>query len=176
LKNLIGISGKIGSGKDTVGHLVNQISSGYEIKKFAGKLKEVAGILTGVNPFLFEFDAFKTKMAPGYGMTYRQLLQRLGTEAIRKTLHPDAWVNALMSNYYGQRWIITDVRFPNEADAIRTAGGVVWRIERTTGGTTAADTHESETALDGYFFDAVIINNGTYDDLRTAIRAALVKK
>ena len=53
---IISISGKIGSGKDTVAEIIKQMSfdKPWEIKKWAGKLKEVATILTGIPVEKFE--------------------------------------------------------------------------------------------------------------------------
>jgi hypothetical protein len=80
-------------------------------------------------------------------MTPRILLQLLGTECGRQIIHPNIWVNALFADYKGKylgatddmkepvemcfpNWIITDVRFPNEAKAIKDRGGIVIRVER----------------------------------------------
>ena len=74
MKNLISISGKIGSGKDTVGTIIQYLTSNqqnnsfeevinnnikintsiWEIKKMAGKLKQVASILTNIPVENFE--------------------------------------------------------------------------------------------------------------------------
>lgn len=67
-------------------------------------------------------------------LTPRKLLQLVGTEGGRKIIHPNVWINATLSSYDSTKnWIITDVRFANEADAIRNAGGVVIRIDRSLG-------------------------------------------
>jgi len=115
----------------------------------------------------------------------RRTLQRLGTDAIR-SLDDGFWVRAAMarverlrtieraSGWSGQTIreagglsvVVTDCRFPNEAEAIRQAGGVLVRVERP--GATAAseeDLHPSETALDGFPEDFVVSNTGTLDDL-----------
>ena len=123
---IIGISGKIGSGKDTIGEIIQglSITNGgreFEIKKFAGKLKTTASLLTGIPVEKFEDQEFKkTLLGSEWGtvrpnplnavpvfedvqfnelMSVRELLQRLGTEAMRDGLHKDAWCNALFSDY-----------------------------------------------------------------------------
>ena len=80
-------------------------------------------------------------MGPDWDMTYREFLQKLGTEAMRDGLHTNVWVNALFADYIPHKkeggfqrsvkdtngipydfeyeveypnWIITDMRFPNE--------------------------------------------------------------
>jgi hypothetical protein len=52
--------------------------------------------------------------------------------------------------------VITDVRFINEARAIRKRGGLLVRIERTD--YDVVDNHVSETELDGWTYDAVVYN------------------
>jgi hypothetical protein len=108
-----------------------------------------------------------------YLLTPRLMLQLLGTEAGRRIIHPNIWVNALFADYkpsgqplgladmssYYPDWIITDVRFPNEVDAIRNRGGVLVRVHNPR--IESIDTHESETALDNYKeWDGLIINDG----------------
>jgi hypothetical protein len=162
---IIGLSGYAKSGKDTVASFITELHPQWEVKKFSGKLKDVASILTGVPAHLFEDQAFKTRHIIGWDMTVRELLQRVGTEGIRNGVHPDAWVNALFADYYQHdKWIITDVRFPNEAEAIRERGGKLIRVVRP--GISAVNSHSSETALDDWDFDAVINNDGTLEDLK----------
>lgn len=118
---IIGINGYIGSGKDTVGNLIIA-KAGYwagtdddmkwfwydepwVIKKFAGKLKEIASLMTGIPIEKFEDQDFKKSYMSsewnvnGMPITVREFLQRLGTEAIRENVHDNAWVNALFADY-----------------------------------------------------------------------------
>ena len=197
MTKLVGISGKIGSGKDTFAEIIRLICSApyltdqtiehylknpnsglikteWSIKKFAGKLKEVASLLTGIPVYKFEDQEFKKTNLPeewnvwypnqdrSEPMTVRELLQKLGTEAMRNGLHTNAWVNATFANFsYYSKWLITDVRFPNEAAAIIEKGGILVRLQRN------SDTgdHPSETALDDYDFKIVIENTGTLSEL-----------
>lgn len=121
--------------------------------------------------------------------TYRTFLQELGTDVLRNWI-PNIHVNATFSAWkptpvpvtkakisgWGgnkgglaiqkeayPKWIITDMRFPNELIAIQQRGGITIRINRPD---TAVGTHLSEIALDDYqFFDEVIDNDGTMEDL-----------
>jgi len=201
---IIGISGYSGSGKDLVGTIIQEISlNKWHIKKWAGKLKTIASILTGIPVENFEDQEFKkTLLGPEWGtvkdiplngvpvfadiqfnslMTVRDFLQKLGTEAIRDSLHENTWVNATMVDYTPVQvqwadgplggykdgpmpnWIITDTRFPNEAEAIKKAGGIVVRINRP--GVQPINPHLSETSLDDWNFDAVINNDGDVSDI-----------
>ena len=59
--------------------------------------------------------------------------------------------------------VITDVRYPNEAELVKKAGGIMIRVERETG---LEDAHSSENLLDNFEgFDYRLNNNGTLFDL-----------
>lgn len=198
---LIAFSGRMGAGKDTAAELmmlvlVNEqatrltidntgldtslrksvIKKPWEFRKFAGKLKQIASILTGVDAHHFEDQEFKTrKMGKEWGfMTYREFLQRLGTEAIRTGIHPQAWVNAMFADFHStmSHWLITDCRFKNEADAVKQHKGIVVRINNPSL-PVQENLHSSETDLDDYAFDYVIENDGTMDEFYEKIKAML---
>ena len=81
-------------------------------------------------------------------------------------------MNSLFASFIPEKsnWIITDVRFPNEADKILSLSGTLIRLERP--GTDSGSTHESETALDNYTkFTHTIINDGGIKDLSDKIQA-----
>ena len=194
---IIGINGYSGSGKDTVGKIIQYImgnkgpqgefsfsiekaianpsefdevledSSDWEVKKFAGKLKDIASHLTGIDIEDFEDQDFKktnlgrewwTTCDEGWQpMTVRDFLQKLGTDAMRNGLHDNVWVNALMADYdEDSNWVVTDTRFPNEAMAIKEKGGIIIRIDRP--GVKPINDHPSEVALNGWNFDYKIAN------------------
>ena len=170
-----------------------QPEKNWQIKKYAGVLKEVAGLILGVSSEKFEEEEFKNSELGkewnilnydhdstwSYPMTVRLFLQKLGTEGGR-AVHPNLWINALYSNYfpltYSDRggyeypnWIITDCRFPNEVSAVKQRGGIVIRIERSDLlrlGKEDTDRHPSETALDNFKdWDFVIDNNNSKESL-----------
>jgi hypothetical protein len=58
-------------------------------------------------------------------------------------------------------WLVTDVRFPNECQAIKDRGGIIIKVDRDV----EKGSHASETALDNWAFDAVIDNNGSISEL-----------
>lgn len=163
---IIGISGKIGAGKSELARLL-YAHHGFEQKIFAGKLKKIAAILTGLpEDWMYRRD-MKDKQLDNWNMTLGELQQRLGTDAIRNGLHTDAWVYALFADYDGtEDWSISDVRFPNEANMITNMGGIMVRIDGSRTGPGGRDpNHISETALDDYDFDYRFTNSGTLDDL-----------
>ena len=105
-----------------------------------------------------------------YGTEIRSLLQRLGTEAGRNTLWDSIWIDAALHDLDEQgRYVVTDARFPNEADAITGRGGKLVRITRHNVG--PANQHPSETSLDDYPFTDRLNNNGTLADFQRNVRA-----
>lgn len=281
LPKLIGVSGKAGSGKDLVGSMIQYLSlpelyrakaqfnpdtdysrsSSYQVKKFAGKLKQISALLLGVSVDAFEDRDFKNSELPemwhywsavyrdpytdevaqhtftyspplvledrGYTwnlmehsvkhrrMTGRDFLLLMGTDAARDNVHPNIWVNALFADYIERKpkvfdseylterysftckgceeesigykrqsyckecaesmdfypsWVVTDMRFPNELQAIQQRGGLTIRVNRK-----LADSvdHISDRALDNAKFDIVLDNNGSINDLLNNLINAL---
>lgn len=175
----------------------HQYYTNWEVKKFAGKLKEIASMLTGISMHKFEDQEFKkTTLGPEWDfadadapdniMTVRMFLQKLGTDGLREGLHTNVWVNALFADYLPihhdfveggfewPNWIITDCRFENEAQAVKDRDGLIIRIDRP--GITAVNAHPSETALDDYAFDERIVNDGSVEDLYEKIKFAIDKR
>lgn len=206
---IIGLSGYAKSGKDTVAEIIQELQPNqWDVRKFSGKLKTIASLLTGIPASKFEDQEFKesdlgpewdrpleywhrqgddSRIAP---MTVREFLQKLGTDAVRDGLHTNAWVNALMADYHtdtrsevlGQfikkvsppcKWIITDCRFENEAQAIKDKGGVIIRIDRP--GIKPVNAHPSETALDNWDFDYKIANASDLVALKQTVEVLLNK-
>lgn len=166
-------------------------NSEWEIKKFAGKLKQVASLLTGIPIEKFEDQEFKKTflsdewaylptdeiITDGVGlalkkMTVRELLQKMGTDALRDRLHKNVWINALFADYARPYcdWIITDMRFINEYDAVKARGGMTIRVTRPG---TSVGTHPSEIELDEIDFDYEIVNDGSLEELLEKVRLLL---
>lgn len=116
---------------------------------------------------VYGWDYAKNKYAD-----VRRLLQRLGTEGGRNILGENIWVDTAFARAQGDKIVVTDVRFPNEAEGIRTRGGRVVRVERP--GTGPRNQHPSETSLVDYEFDATILNDGTIEDLHARVRKELL--
>jgi hypothetical protein len=90
-----------------------------------------------------------------------------GTEVGRQMFGENFWVDIALNGIKETNAVITDVRFRNEADAIKKAGGQVWRINRN--GIGPVTDHSSEVDLDKYDFDYVIDNDFSVSDLNGII-------
>ena len=170
--NIIGLTGYAQSGKDTLANILMD-RYGYRRIAFADTIRE---FLYEVNPMvacsptgylkdlvnLVGWD--KAKQEP----QVRRLLQDLGVTA-RKLIDEDIWVKIALRNLSaGDRVVITDVRFENEAKSISALGGQLWRVKRA--GVDAVNAHISETQLDGYRVDQIFLNNGTVEDLQLLVQ------
>ena len=82
----------------------------------------------------------------------RSLLQWWGTE-YRRAKDPDYWVKRLrktLEDHKPDFALITDVRFPNEAEFIKQAGGLLVKVIRLGAPDITVHPHASESELDGY--------------------------
>jgi hypothetical protein len=189
---IIGLSGYARSGKDEAAKVLVEEYSFTRVS-FADKLRDV---LYALNPMVdmnrlysadepdgppiylqevidtYTWDHYKESH---FGPEIRRLLQRLGTEAGRQTLWDSIWVDAAFAGTHpDQNIVVTDCRFPNEAQAVKDRGGDVWRIQRY--GVAAANSHASETSLDDWDFDARIHNNSTIEDYHQVVRMTMERK
>ena len=165
--------------RNTMWLLQTNINSRWKKHMFAGKLKECACIILNQQDGAFEYSNFKNSFTSlslsnrdGEPMTNREFLQYLGTE-VGRNIDKDLWVKSLMSEYdnnyreiagtaYKPLWIIPDVRFPNEAQAIRDRNGIIIKLKREGAG---AGNHESESYISEIIEDVEINNNDTIDEL-----------
>jgi len=156
---LIGISGKQRSGKDTVAEYLNK-KYGFIRISFANPLKRLAIDYFGLTPK----DVYVRKPD-----SVRKFLQELGR--LGRSVDKDFWIKKALSNYdKNELWVVSDVRYKNEAKAIKNLEGVLIRIEadrdiRLQRGPLAYENDLSETDLDDYSFDYVIYNNSTFEKL-----------
>ncbi len=163
---LIGLSGYARSGKDTVAELLC-LNYGYKRVSFADPMRQALYVLSPKLDNIVRLSEY----VDDYGwdvakqnQEVRRLLQVFGTEVGRKMFGSDFWVDmALKDLDSSSQVVISDVRFPNEAQAIAKLGGFIWRINRKNH--SAVNGHASEHAMDNYLFNHVIYNDGTLDDL-----------
>lgn len=183
---LVGLLGKKRAGKDSfAAELVDW--HGFRRVAFADPLKAT---MLDLNPWL-EPTPMPGNFAPQRPIRLRLYVETLGWEyakenpevrrllqvhgeSIRRHTDPTLWVRtglvkAEEIRAEGEPVAITDVRYPNEAEAIRAAGGALVRVVRP--GLVSEDEHVSETALDDFPTDYTVTNDGTLDDLRHQARA-----
>ena len=208
---LIGLTGKRGSGKSTVGGYIKdwaqENGEKAQLQGFADRLKlsfarifvpdatleEALGFCDTIKNIgsikhdtIFPED--RHDLFHRFGVknvvSGREALQHYGTEAHRDIFGTDFWVDQLLlprsaNSESGPAWlsnwdsdidyaIVTDLRFPNEADRILELGGIVYEIRR---GELEdqEDTHASEQKLDDAYFYGVFQNNGSLEELKAEV-------
>ena len=169
--NVIGLAGLAGSGKDTVADIICG-ELGYRRLAFADPIKLAAIELFGLTHYQISTRALKEQPVPYWGLSPREIMQRLGTEVCR-LIHPDTWTRYAKRRICTQAangWVITDCRFDNELVMVRELGGQVWWIDRET---TPVSGHASESSIAAHDCDLVIDNNGTLEDLQYLVRHLL---
>ncbi|GAB3861884.1 hypothetical protein GCM10028822_41910 [Hymenobacter terrigena] len=174
--NLIGLSGRRGSGKDTVARILQELQPerNWQIRSFGDSIKSVCAALTGEAVAPYYTQEGKAELVPTFHRTRGEMLQQVG-QALR-SWEPLVWVDAFFAGLPANAFVLVpDVRFANEADPIRTRGGLMLRVEgdplHQRGDGTRDDNHPSEIAMDDYpHFDFTLHNNGSLDDLTQQVR------
>jgi hypothetical protein len=169
---LLGITGRKGHGKDTVGRLLLR-RHGFRTLAYADPLKAAARIIYGLSEAQVHGSlAEKEAIDPRWGLSPREIMQRLGTE-VGRAIHPETWVRAAFVRIDESPgdWAITDVRFRNEAEAIRARGGIVVLVDRAGMSTGVHEDHASERGVDDTDPDVILSNHAGLDELARAVDA-----
>lgn len=161
---LIGFCGPAGAGKSAAaGRLVRH--HGFTRVRFAGPLKRMMWAL-GLDGRHTDGALKEIPCDLLGGRTPRFAMQTLGTEWGRDIIAQDVWLRAWASavRVAGEPVVVDDVRFANEAAAVRQAGG---RLIRITGRGGISGGHVSE--LQDFEVDHTIENAGSFDDFMAAV-------
>jgi len=194
---IIGLTGKAGSGKDTAANYLKQ-KYGIQPIAFAAELKRIVKDLFDFSDEQIYGPSEKRNepdprypRADGTFLTAREALQLCGTDFARKC-YENIWVDKCFREIkrlhrsvggiiIGERqhphWVITDMRFPSEAKAMREfapklegyrfIGTYVLRINRTSSieNNSQASQHASEMGVDAIQEDIIIDNTGDLPNL-----------
>ncbi|KKL98732.1 hypothetical protein LCGC14_1821460 [marine sediment metagenome] len=136
--NILGITGKSGFGKDT---LANYIASFYAERyptrtsykySFASPLKRGAQAIFNLSDEELWGDE-KDVINSFWDMTPREIMQKLSTESIRNVFREDFWIKRaeiaiVPFDEENSLFLISDVRYENEAAWIRQNNGLIIHI------------------------------------------------
>lgn len=167
---IIGLCGYAGCGKTTISDRL--IMKGFRRRKFAAPLKNMLrsflrdqGVTDGVIDRMIEGDMKETPSHYLNGKSPRYAMQTLGTDWGRALICEDLWCDAATRDLESyDNVVFDDVRFFNEADAIRKSGGKIIRINRT--GVGPVNDHASEAPP---WADADVTNDGSVSDVTDLI-------
>lgn len=178
MAKLIGLCGFARSGKDEVARILgwNRIAFADRLKDLMSEIDPLLRCEAGAYPFselANIWGGHEGVKASSAGPSYRRFLQNLGegTRGVDSSIWVDYGIRqAERFLRAGHDVAITDVRYPNEARAVRRLGGQLWRIDRM--GVGPANGHVSESNVMDFSPDLVIKNNGTLAELRLKVIAA----
>lgn len=189
---LIGISGKAGSGKSAVAAYLRNAYQDTFIYPFASQLKLAASIKFGIPIEYFHDRELKEKPHPYWGVSPRKIAQFDGTEVTREKyveLIEDSnnfWIKRLTGHINGELTyfseelkqtidisigdtiVIPDVRFQNEYDWVIANKGLMIQLEREgADGGVGIEGHISEMGYNSIDNERTFkcANNGTLDEL-----------
>jgi hypothetical protein len=171
---LIGLTGLAGSGKSVIANVL-AAEFGFERVRFSAALKNMARSMLRDMGFCeddverFIEGDLKESIIPGLGVTSRHVMLTLGTEWGRDMVHPNIWVQIWASRAEGFARVVTeDVRFPNEVEALRARGGVIWHVERPGHALATTSGHVSEQLA--VTPDLTLVNDRSLEGLEAAVR------
>lgn len=181
---LIGLVGLKGTGKSTVAsYLVD--THNFKEHSFAEPLKQICLQLGAPYKSLYGTQLEKEQINDFIGISGRHLMQCVGTELFRNRFyssvpnfnmgkHKIIWVRLMelwLQNHSNENIVISDCRFPDELDLIKSFGGIVIKIQRKT--SSHIDNHSSEQHVKYIDGDITIDNNGTINSLYNQINRKL---
>lgn len=164
---IVGITGLKRSGKDTLAAC--SVERGWKRYALADPIKEACKALFDWTPERIEL--MKETTDERWGISPRRAMQVIGTEVFRLALpdmipgFTDAFWIERMRMEYGRcdDMVVPDVRFPDEAQAIRDQGGKIIRIYRPG---SKKDPHPSEAMVDSIKYDYAIVNEDSEAELK----------
>lgn len=174
---IIGFTGEMGSGKSTAIDMLRDIATPNTVRavKFAAPLYAAQEYLYTLISSVYERPASFVKD--------RRLLQWLGTDWGRETVSETLWVDLWkkkareLSFEYPKSVIVSDdVRFNDEAQAVKSLGGYVIRIfsssnQNRIDTNTGFVHHRSEAGIDHKLVDYWIDNSGTLENLKNQVQS-----
>ena len=181
-KLIVGINGLAQHGKNTTADFLRDYldALGYscELIAFADPIKELCKYVFGISEEDLNTSAGKKRVQPtAYGLTSRQVMQKMGTESFRDVFSYDIWTDFLARSAAKSEAdviAIPDMRFDNEIDFVKalptTHGWAQTTVKVFNPNVSAqAPAHVSEKPQPHDKFDMVISNSGTLDDLQRAV-------
>lgn len=197
-KFIVGLSGLKRSGKDTVFNVIREESERKYVRQFlryafADPVRKITSIMFDWSIEEMNNPVFKETIDPRWGISPRQAMQYIGTDVGRIAIPRDyktfaevtgdsIWVKHFVhavQKHPEYNWVLTDVRFQNEVDAVRNIAhengyeSIIIGIHRPE--ITDIDSHASEQGIMNIIRNADIqINNGgDLNDLRRKVQSVM---
>lgn len=168
-KILIGIHGKPRAGKDTI---ANRLVSQYGFVRYGpgDPVKRATAAMFDIDVGNLYHDELKDTVNDYWGISYREMAQKVGKESSRDVFGEDFWMRHVEKKLKSlpkevPGLVLADIRYANETVWVRQRGGMILFVERTNRPKSANEQHAAEQGLDPSLADVIIPNNGTVQDL-----------
>lgn len=174
---LIGISGKMGSGKSTAIEAMKTLGKPVYVHKFAAPLYQIQEQIYRIIAPVYQ--------RPEDFVKDRKLLQWIGTDWGRETIRESLWIDLWKSRAEMIKTkdptvtlVSDDTRYDNEAEMIHSMGGVVIEITRSDStqhavGGEGIKNHKSESGISPHLIDYRITNDGTLEEFQEAFKVLI---
>lgn len=195
---VIGLAGRARAGKNTVAEILKSIDSGFCQCAFADALRDEVIDAFKVSSDVFNNDDLKERKDPALAIircgdiefidrmtalghnlitprTPREIMQLWGTE-YRRNQVDDYWIDKLSLfiheriKFGTRKFVVTDVRFEDEAQFVKRMSGDLWLIQRDVADSKPAR-HRSEQINSISSIDKTIINNRDLFSLTCSVMA-----
>lgn len=190
---LIGLHGKARTGKDTV---TNHLIEKYKLRRFGPSVpvKDTTAAMFNIPRWWLDDDTMKESYVEFWGMTVRQMAQKVGKESSRDVFGDDIWLRHVERQLLQieKNWeiddptmniggpaiyngiILADIRYANEAEWVRDHNGfVIFLIRDNAPPIAGFEGHEGEKGLSLDLADSVIYNNGTIEELLHKVNGSM---
>ena len=166
---IIGLVGRKGAGKDTVAdYLVRE--HGFKKLAFADPVKKVCEAMFALESIYFHCPLLKEQVIPAWGMSPREMMQKVGTDIVRTQMGDRFWIRHMQFRLPPDtKVVISDVRFVNEAEFIHSLPDshlVRVQVQAVCG----VDNHISETEQSNITTNHIIYNDMSEGGLKNLYR------
>lgn len=177
-KIIIALHGFPRSGKDVI---CSYILSKLPLLRYGPsvQVKKATAVMFDIPEEYLYDDKMKDEYNYFWELSYRQMAQLVGNECSRKIFGPDFWmkhVDKFLQDRLPedkQGIILADVRYPNEAEWVKSNNGILIYVTRKNRPIASNESHEAEKGLDPKLADIIIENDGTFEELYEKIDLVL---
>jgi len=175
-RRLIALTGRMGAGKDSVAAYLAE-EHGLNRLAFADPLKRALNTMFGWCDEDWSNRKWReTANGAVGGKTPRQAVISLGTAWGRALISEDVWIRPILEAVEQTRaceFVVSDVRFNNEATALKALGFEIWEVRRNWFEPPPPNKEPTEAGIDRRWIDRYVINDGSLQELEEEVDTLL---
>lgn len=170
-----GIMGAAGAGKDTTAAGIIAEAPDFIALAFADPMKLGASVTFGIPIEHFYDREVKEVDDPFWGISPRVICQKYG-QMMRELFSEDFWIrrmDGMIKMHNLQKIVVTDVRYENEVDYVKSLGGKILGVVRDDLEEVASHSSEELAARVLQVADHIFTNNGSIEELHASVKEYL---